>query len=87
MCAQKVHTYVRTKMYQKQCYVFNVRIAIITLTSEYRGTVTNFRLHSSQGRLTRGSVCQALLKDFWKLHYIFILLLSSTLLHTGVWWK
>jgi hypothetical protein len=87
MCAQEVHTYVRTKMYQKQCYVFNVRIAIITLTLEYRGTVTNFRLHSSQGWLTGGSICQALLKDFWKLHYIFILLLSNTLLHTGVWWK
>jgi hypothetical protein len=25
------------------------------------------------------------LKDFWKLHYTFILLPSSTPLHTGVW--
>jgi hypothetical protein len=43
MCAQEVHTYVRIKKYQKQCYLFNVHIAIITLTSEYRGTVTKLQ--------------------------------------------
>jgi hypothetical protein len=40
-------------------------------------------LHSSQGRLTGGPVCQALLIDLGKLLCIFVLLLSSTLLHTG----
>jgi hypothetical protein len=87
MCAQEVHTYVRMKKYQKQCYVFNVRIAITTLTSEYRGTVTKLQAPFSQGRLTGGSICQALQIDFWILHYTFILLLSSTSLHTRVWWK
>jgi hypothetical protein len=43
MCAQEVHTYVRMKKYQKQCYLFNVHIAIITLTSEYCGTVTKLQ--------------------------------------------
>jgi hypothetical protein len=43
MCAQKVHTYVRIKKYQKQCYLFNVHIAIITLTSEYHGTMTKLQ--------------------------------------------
>jgi hypothetical protein len=44
MCAHEVHTYVRMKKYQKQCYLFNVHIAIITLTSEYHGTMT--KLHA-----------------------------------------
>jgi hypothetical protein len=43
MCAQEVHTYVKMKKYQKQCYLFNVDIAILTLTSEYRGTVTKLQ--------------------------------------------
>jgi hypothetical protein len=43
MCAQEVHTYVRIKKYQKQYYLFNVHIAIITLTSEYRGTITKLQ--------------------------------------------
>jgi hypothetical protein len=43
ICAQKVHTYVRMKKYQKQCYIFNVHIAILTLTSKYRGTVTKLQ--------------------------------------------
>jgi hypothetical protein len=43
MCAQEVHTYVRMKKYQKQYYLFNVHIAILTLTSEYRGTMTKLQ--------------------------------------------
>jgi hypothetical protein len=43
MCAQEVHTYIRMKKYQKQCYLFNIHKAIITLTSEYRGTVTKLQ--------------------------------------------
>jgi hypothetical protein len=43
MCAQEVHTYVRMKKYQKQCYLFNIHIAIITLTSEYHGTTTKLQ--------------------------------------------
>jgi hypothetical protein len=43
MCAQEVHTYVRMKKYQKQCYLFNIHIATITLTSEYCGTVTKLQ--------------------------------------------
>jgi hypothetical protein len=66
VCAQEVHTYIRIKKYQKQCYLLHVHIAIITLTSEYHGMVAKLLLglHSSQGWLTGGSVCQALLKDF-----------------------
>jgi hypothetical protein len=43
MCVQEVHTYVKIKKYQKQCYLFNVYIAIITLTLEYRGTMTKLQ--------------------------------------------
>jgi hypothetical protein len=43
MCAQKVHTYVRMKKYKKQSYLFNVHIAIITLTSEYYRTMTKLQ--------------------------------------------
>jgi hypothetical protein len=43
ICAQEVHTYVKMKKYQKQCYLFNIHIAIITLTSEYCGTVTKLQ--------------------------------------------
>jgi hypothetical protein len=43
ICVQKVHTYVRMKKYQKQYYLFNVHIAILTLTSEYRGMMTKLQ--------------------------------------------
>jgi hypothetical protein len=66
MCAQEVHTYVRIKKISEKMLLYNVYIAILTLTSEYRGTVAKLLLglHSSQGRLTGGSVCQTLLNNF-----------------------
>jgi hypothetical protein len=64
MCAQEIHTYVRMKKYQRQCYLFNVHMAIITLTSEYRGTVTKLQAPFLLGMTDWGPVCQGLLKDF-----------------------
>jgi hypothetical protein len=43
MCAQKVHTYVRIKKISEIILLYNVYIAILTLTSEYRGTVTKLQ--------------------------------------------
>jgi hypothetical protein len=43
MCAQEVHTYVRIKKVSETMLLYNVYIAILTLTSEYRGTVTKFQ--------------------------------------------
>jgi hypothetical protein len=66
--------------------LYNIYIAILTLTSEYRGTVTKLQALLFSGtadwwlRMPNTSE-----KDFWKLHYLFILLLSSTSLHTEVW--
>jgi hypothetical protein len=56
MCAQEVHIYIRMKKYQKQCYVFNIRIAIITLTSEYRGTVTKLQAPFLSGTADWGAL-------------------------------
>jgi hypothetical protein len=67
--------------------LYNVYIAIITLTPEYRGTITRLQTPFFSGTANWGSVCQTLLKDFWKPYYLFILLLSSTSLHTEVWRK
>jgi hypothetical protein len=44
MCAQEVHTYVRMKKISETMLLYNVYIAILTLTSEYRGTTT--KLHA-----------------------------------------
>jgi hypothetical protein len=43
MCAQKVHTYVRMKKISKTMLLYNVYIAILILTSEYRGMVTKLQ--------------------------------------------
>jgi hypothetical protein len=43
MCAQEVHTYARMKKISETMLLYNVYIAILTLTSEYRGTVTKFQ--------------------------------------------
>jgi hypothetical protein len=43
MCAQEVHTYVRMKKISETVLLYNVYIAILTLTSEYRGTVTKLQ--------------------------------------------
>jgi hypothetical protein len=43
MCAQKVHTYAKMKKISKIMLLYNVYIAILTLTSEYRGTVTKLQ--------------------------------------------
>jgi hypothetical protein len=69
MYVQEVHTYVRMKKISETMLLYNVYIDILTLTSEYRRTVANllFGLHSSQGRLTGGSICQALLKRLLKI--------------------
>jgi hypothetical protein len=44
--------------------VYNVYIAILTLTSEYRETVTKLQASFFSGTADWGSVCQTLLKDF-----------------------
>jgi hypothetical protein len=43
MCAQEVHTYARMKKKSETMLLYNVYIAILTLTLEYRGTVTKLR--------------------------------------------
>jgi hypothetical protein len=43
MCAQEVHTYARMKKVSKTMLLYNVYIAKLTLTSEYRGTVTKLQ--------------------------------------------
>jgi hypothetical protein len=43
MCAQEVHTYARMKKISETMLLYNVYIAILTLTSEYRGMVTKLR--------------------------------------------
>jgi hypothetical protein len=43
MCAQEVHTYVRIKKISETMLLYNVYIAILTLTSEYRGTTTKLQ--------------------------------------------
>jgi hypothetical protein len=43
MCAQEVHTYVRMKNISETMLLYNVYIAILTLTSGYRGTVTKLQ--------------------------------------------
>jgi hypothetical protein len=40
MCAQEVHTYVRIKKISETMLLYNAYISILTLTSEYHGTVT-----------------------------------------------
>jgi hypothetical protein len=65
--------------------LYNVYIAILTLTSEYCRTVTKLQAPFFSGTADWWLRMPTLLKDFWKLHYIFILLLSSTSLHTEVW--
>jgi hypothetical protein len=68
------------------CFSYQVFIGSFLNIFSFVMQITPFSwLHSSQGWLTGGSVCQTLLKDFWKLHYLFILLPSSTSLHTEVW--
>jgi hypothetical protein len=87
MCAQEVYTYVRMKKVSEIMLLYNVYIAILTLTSEYRGTVTKLQAPFFSGMadwwLRMPNTSERLLKT--PLH--IILLLSSTLLHTGVWWK
>jgi hypothetical protein len=67
--------------------LYNVYIAILTLTSEYRGMVTKLQAPFFSGKadwwLRMPNTSERLLE----LHYTFILLLSSTLLYTRVWWK
>jgi hypothetical protein len=43
MCAQEVHTYVKMKKVSETLLLYNVYIAILTLTSEYHGTVTKLQ--------------------------------------------
>jgi hypothetical protein len=43
MCAQEVHTYVIIKKVSETILLYNIYIAILTLTSEYRGTVTKLQ--------------------------------------------
>jgi hypothetical protein len=87
MCAHEVHTYIRMEKYQKQCYLFNIHKAIITLTSEYRGTVTKLQAPFLSGTADWGLRMPSTSERLLELHYTFILLLSSTLLPTGVWGK
>ena len=64
MCAQEAHTYNNRIEVSKQCLYKVKNILILTVTTiGVRGTIAKLLLglHSSQGRLTRGSVCQALL--------------------------
>ena len=67
MCAQEVHTYnKRIEISESMLYIAEKHIYNNTYkTSEYAETVAKLlRLHSSQGRLTGGSVRQALLISF-----------------------
>jgi hypothetical protein len=43
MCAKEVHTYVRIKKILETMLLYIVYIALLTLTSEYRGTVTKLQ--------------------------------------------
>jgi hypothetical protein len=43
MCAQEFHTYVRMKKISETMLLYNVYISILTLTSEYHGTVTKLQ--------------------------------------------
>jgi hypothetical protein len=43
MCAQEVYTYIRMKKVSETMLLYNVYIAILTLTSEYRETVTKLQ--------------------------------------------
>ena len=56
MCVQKVYTYNNNvNSIRNNVIKYNVYIAILTLTSEYRGTVTNLQQSSEQPSLeTRG---------------------------------
>jgi hypothetical protein len=67
VCLESPHICQNEKI-SETMLLYNVYIAILTLTLEYRGTVAKLLLglHSSQGRLTGGSICQALLKRLLK---------------------
>jgi hypothetical protein len=67
--------------------LYNVYIAILTLTSEYHGTVTKLQAPFFSRTANWWLRMPNTYEDFWKLHYLFILLLSSTSLHTEVWGK
>jgi hypothetical protein len=43
MCAQEVHTYVRMKKISETMLLYNIYIAILTLTLEYHGTMTKLQ--------------------------------------------
>ena len=67
MCAQEVHTYNKRIEISESMLYIAVNIFIITLTkhqSTRKHVAKLLRLHSSQGRLTGGSVRQALLISF-----------------------
>jgi hypothetical protein len=72
MCVQEVHTYVRIKKVSETMLLYNVYIAILTLTSEYRGTVTKLQAPFFSGTtdwwLRMPSTSERLLETLLHLH-------------------
>jgi hypothetical protein len=87
MYAQEVHTYVicQNKKVSEIILLYNVYLAILTLTLEYRGTVTKLQAPFFSGTADWWIRMPNTSERLLKLHYLFILLLSSTSLHTEVW--